>query len=242
MDQTENWSEISWKELQKRLDNDSELFANIEFARRIVNNYETVVNYYLGKMSIKIIQRINKLMNQDSYAEYYIYLSSPFNEETQSAEWHKVSLYKALNDCTLKTYTSSISCRHFYKLANKEKKMKNSETELLEYKDYDALLMCDQAESDDDDIRLKWMKKAFQALKERDQLILQYLVIEKIPSIEAYDKLEHLIHPIPKDGKTSDEVKASWDIKRRQDAISLMKGYALDRLLKNYKKQKRNEI
>lgn len=235
---TINWNEISWKELKKRLSDDPEYKANLEIARRVVNNYESVVNYYLGELSSGIIKKVNQIMKRDAYAEYYMFLSHPFNMEVQSAEWHRVSLYKALNDCKLVTYTSNISCRYFYKIARNERKTIDNSYELLEYKDYEALLLCDKTDDEDDNNSLRWMKKAFRELPERDQLVLRYLVVEKLPSIEAYERLECLIHPIAKDGMTSDEVKASWSVKRRQDAISLMKGYALDKLLKKYNEQK----
>jgi hypothetical protein len=188
-------------------------------------------------MSKKLVQKINNIMGRDIYAEYYEFLSAPFNVEDQAAEWHRISLYRG--ECKLMTWTSQISCRHFYKIAAKEKKERNKTEELLEYKDYESLLSCDQAEEPEDNTDVRCMKKAFQQLPERDQLLLQYLIIEKLPSIETYEKIEHLIHPIPKDGMSSDEVKASWTLKRKQDAISLMKGYALDKLLKKYNEQKK---
>lgn len=231
-------SNLSWKELKSRLADDPEYTANLEFARRVINNYEAVVNYYVGEMSTDIINRINHIMKRDSYAEYYEFLSSPFNEKNKKPEWHKISLYEAI-DCKLKSYTSTISCRHFYKVANKEQKLRNSETDLLEYKDYEALLLCDQSNDDSEDITKQWMSNAYKELSERDQLVLKCLVIEKQNSLEAYEALKDFIHPIPKDGMTSEEIKASWSVKRRQDAISLMKGQALKRLLVKYNEQKK---
>ena len=40
-----NWKGMSWDELKQRLTDDPEYKANIELARRVVNNYEVVVNY-----------------------------------------------------------------------------------------------------------------------------------------------------------------------------------------------------
>lgn len=53
-----NWKGMSWDELKQRLTDDPEYKANIELARRVVNNYEVVVNYYLGPMCTKIVERI----------------------------------------------------------------------------------------------------------------------------------------------------------------------------------------
>lgn len=231
-----NWKEMSWDELKKRLKDDPEYKANLEIARRIVNNYEAVVNYYIGPMSTKLVEKINKIMGENSYTDFYLFLSTPFVNTVP--EWHKISLYEA-KDCKLQSYTSSITCRHFYKLAKKEKEKRNNEIDLLEYKDYESLLLCDQAENNSESVTQVRMKKAFTQLSERDKLVLIYLVIKKISAIDAYPMLEDMIHPLAKNGMTSDQVKANWTVKQRQDAISLMKGRALDHLLIKYNEQKK---
>jgi len=238
-----DWKNISWKELKIKLSDDPNFLANLELARRIVNNYEVVINNFFGEMSKGLIRKLEQIMSKydcDVFSEYFIFLSSPFDPVKKENEWHRISLYKALNDCKLISYVSSISCRYFYKLAKKEKKNNEIEEELLEYTDYEGLLLCDQEEEDDDNPNIKRMKQAYQDLPKRDQLVLRYMIIEKKSSIEAYNELEPLIHPIPKDGMTSEQVKNSWSIKRRQDAMGLMKGYALNKVLKKYNELKRN--
>ena len=84
------------------------------------------------------------------------------------------------------------------------------------------------------------MKSAFKKLKERDQKALQYLVIDKMHGLDAYPLLEEYIHPKPKDDMTSEEVKKAWTTKQKQDAISLMKGRALEYLLEKYNEEKLN--
>lgn len=234
------WKVMSWKQLQKMLSNDIDYSANIELARRVVNNYEEVVNYYLGPMSSKIVSKINRIMGEDSFTEYYFFLSHPFVETVDGvrAEWHRVSLYDA-QDCKLQSYTSTIASRHFYKLVNKMRQIKNKEEELLEYKDYEALLMCDQEEVEEETDDQKCMKRAFARLNEREQLVLKYLVIEKMPSIEAYPLISDMIHPIAKEGMTSEQVKESWNVKQRQTAMSLLKGRALEHLHIIYVEQKK---
>ena len=118
---------------------------------------------------------------------------------------------------------------------------KNQEDELFEYKDYESLLLCDQVEEEGESITQIRMRKAFAQLSERDKLVLTYLVIAKMPAIEAYPLVERMIHPIAKDGMTSDQVKLNWTVKQRQDAMSLMKGYALKHLLIKYNEQKKQE-
>ncbi len=231
-----NWNLLPWKELKAYLEDDSTREANLETARRITLNYEAVVNYYLSEMSQDIVAQIDKLLGRNTLSEYYEFLSKPIIERIP--QWRAVSLYNAKNSCTLKGYTSKITIRHFQKIATKEKVQQQKSTGWLEYKDYESLLLCDQENSCSDDIRTVWVKKAYQQLSERDQLIILYTVIEKLPAIEVYEELESMIHPKPKDGMTSDEIKANWSIKRKQDAISLLKGYALNRLYSIYNKIK----
>jgi len=116
----------------------------------------------------------------------------------------------------------------------------NSEEELLDYRDYESLLKCDQSEEEGDNITHTRMKRAFSKLKERDQKVLQYLVIDKKAGIDAYPLLEEYIHPQSKDGMTGDEVKKAWTTKQKQDAVSLMKGRALQYLLVKYNEEKLN--
>lgn len=230
-----HWEGMSWDELKKKLETDPEYKANLEVARRIINNYEAVVNYYIGPMSALLVEKINRIMGENFYADFYLFLSSPFVNNIP--EWHKISLYEA-KDCNLQSYTSLITCRHFYKLAKKEKKKKNNEVDLLEYKDYESLLLCDQAEDDGESLTQARMRKAFAQLSEKDKLVLTCLVIKKMPAIDAYPMVEDMIHPLAKNGMTSDQVKSNWSVKQRQDAMSLMKGRALNHLLIKYNEQK----
>lgn len=231
------WEKISWQELKRLLANDPEYLANREVARRIVNNFQAVVDYFLGTMSKGTIDSLGRMMGREMSTEYYQFISHPFNEETQKPGWHRIELYDA-RDCNLTSYSSRISHRHFSKIAKKEKLRANSEEELLEYRDYESLLMCDQPEEDGDNINQTRMKKAFGKLKERDQKVLQYLVIDKMSGLDAYPLLKDYIHPLPKNGMTSDEVKSLWSTKQKQDAVSLMKGRALQYLLVKYNNEK----
>ena len=232
-------SKMSWKELKKMLSNDPDYIANLEVARRIVENYQAVVDYFLGTMSKGIVDSLNKMLGRDTLSEYYVFISHPYNEDTQKPGWHKIDLYDA-RDCNLISYSSRISHRHFSKIAKNEKMKANSEEELLDYRDYESLLMCDQPEEDGDNITHIRMKRAFGKLKERDQKALQYLVIDKMHGLDAYPLLEEYIHPKPKDDMTSEEVKKAWTTKQKQDAISLMKGRALEYLLEKYNEEKLN--
>ena len=223
-----------WNEFKKRLKDDKCYAANRELAGMIVKNEAKAVHYYLTDIGMPIMKNIEfKIMHRDITAEYYIFLSSPFDKKIQKPLWHPVELYKGSN-CLLSSYTSSITCRHFYKIANKERLLAQKEDGLLEYVDYESLIMCESVTDEEDDIQLQYVHKAYEMLSERYRLVLRYLVIEKMSALDAFPLLSSHIHPRAKDGLTSEEVKQRWTNKQRQDALSLLKGYALERLQENF--------
>ena len=229
-----------WTDLKKRLDNDIDYTANREFAKMIVSNEAKAVHYYLTKIGLPIMKHIEfSIMHRDISADYYIFLSSPYDSKEEKPLWHRVDLYKGIN-CLLSSYTSSIACRHFCKLANKEKRISEKEGELLEFVDYESLIRCESANDEEDNIQVRLVRKAYQMLSERYRRVLHFLVIEKMSALDAFPLLDSYIHPRPKDGLTSDEVKQSWTNKQRQDALSLLKGYALKHLQENFESIKNN--
>lgn len=227
-----------WIELKKRLNKDADYTANKELAKMIVLNESKAVNYYLTEIGIPIMRHIeNSIMHRDITADYYIFLSSPYDNQQEKPLWHPVDLYRGIN-CLLSSYTSSITCRHFYKLANKEKRISEKEGELLEYVDYESLIRCETMPDEEDDSQLRCVRKAYQMLSERYRLVLHCLVIKKMSALDAFPLLDSYIHPRPKGELTSDEVKRAWTNKQRQDALSLLKGYALKCLQENFESVK----
>jgi hypothetical protein len=221
---------MEWKELMKALGSDPEFEANRELASLVVANQPRAVHYYLTDIGMPIVRYIEtNITHCDVLSDYYIFLSSPFDDQRGEACWHRVDLYRGAN-CRLSTYTSSITCRHFCKEANKEKKRKMAEGELLDFVDYESLLECDSADEEGESLQQQCVRKAFEQLSERHRQALRCLVIEKKSGLEAFDTLSPYITPRPKDGMSSDEVKAAWTDKQRQDAMSLLKGRALVQL------------
>lgn len=229
-----------WSEFKKRLNNDTDYIANKELAKMVVSNETKAVHYYLTEIGMPIMKHIEySIMHRDITAEYYMFLSSPYDEQAEKPLWHRVDLYKGIN-CLLSSYTSNIACRHFCKLANKEKRVSEKDGELLEYVDYESLIRCESIFDEEDNSQMQCVRKAYQMLSERYRLVLHCLVIEKMSALDAFPLLESYIHPRPKDGLTSDEVKQSWTNKQRQDALSLLKGYALKHLQDNFESIKKN--
>ena len=229
-----------WNNFKERLNNDTDYIANKELAKMIVSNETKAVHYYLTEIGLPIMKHIEySIMHRDITAEYYIFLSSPYDNQEEKPLWHRVDLYKGIN-CLLSSYTSNIACRHFCKLANKEKRISEKEGDLLEYVDYESLIRCESISNEEDNSQMQCVRKAFQMLSERYRLVLHYLVIEKMSALDAFPLLDSYIHPRPKDGLTSDEVKKAWSSKQRQDALSLLKGYALKHLQENFESIKNN--
>lgn len=225
----ENISNCSFKELLFHLKNDPCYKANKEFAVRIVRNDIDAIHYFLIDYSDPIVKHIeHDIMKRDVYGDYYIFISAPI-DDNQMPRWRKIELYKG-DDCKLNTYVTCISCRHFCKLAKKEKEISLKNEELIEYVDYETLLDCDREISDGESEFSTRMRVAYNRLKEKDKEVIRLLIIENMSSLEAFDILKHYVKPKAKDGMTSDEVKESWTSKQRQDVVALLKGRALSRL------------
>lgn len=236
---------IDFKSLVLLLANDENCVYNLEFMRRIVANSPPYVEYYLGDFSKEIVRYIqDRIVHRDILTDFYRFLSAPMGGDGRPT-WHKVSLYKGRNRCTLWTYTSDITVRHFVKVAKQERKRAPKESPLLDYVDYQTLLEYDQDSEEDSNEKAKMKKRiraAFRSLEERDRQVITSLVINKGEKNRhwsiSFKELEGYIHPKPVDGKSSDEVKASWTNKQKQDAMSLLKGRALSNLLEAYYHQK----
>ena len=221
--------------------------ADLELARRVVNNNVPSVNYYVGEFLDNIVEYIRSSIynGDDPRTDIYMILSAPINAAGIHG-WHKVSLYSANNGCSLHTYTQIISIRETIRLRNKIKK-KGVTTELLDYFDYQTLLNMDSpievAEEDEElnkqkEYRKEKMRRAIEALKERDQVVLKLLVIEKHSSLDIFDQLIPYIKVKDLNGKTKEEVINSMTDKQKQDKVSVLKTRALAQLVKHYSRIK----
>lgn len=220
-----------------RLENDLGMSANMELARRVSENLPDAVDFYISELGKGIVEHISfSIMHRDVFSDYYIFLSSPYTENNLPM-WKKVVGYKGKNNCTLKTYTSNISCRHFCKIAQKEKKEALAHSSMLEYMDYESLLKCDTDPDDSESKMIRTMRSAFALLNERDKQVLKCLVIDKTSSLDAFYILGEYINPRPRNNMSSSEVKANLSTKQKQDAVSLLKGRALLKLQDLYNEQ-----
>lgn len=234
---TGDYKNLSLSAIAKLLHIESDYKANKELARRVVGNDERSVNYYIAVLSLPILNHIeNKIIHRDILSEFYEFLSNPYNHDTKQSEWRRVGLYKG-ETSRLDTYTSVITTRHFCKVAAKEREIRDSESEWIDYVDYQSLLECT---TDEDSVELipgskVWKaRKAFESLSERDQLVISALVIDKMSALEAYPLIEPYIKPHAKGDKTSEQIKAGWSDKQKQDALSLIKGRAIKMFINKF--------
>lgn len=245
--------ELPLDELVRRLKKDPGKEANKEFAKRVYNNNGDAVVYYMTDMNEKHINILsNTVMHRDIFTEYYEFLSNPL--KGREPQWDKVRRYKGFNEkldskpeCSLKSYTSIITSRHFWKIARKEQKIKEKPSDIV-YIDYMSLKSCyvivDNIDEDPDSkvvLRKKGLRIAFEQLSEVDRLILKYLAIECMSTVDAYELLSDHINPKVRDGFTSAEVKEAKSKYQKSTDLSVKKGRALRRLEALYNDVRENE-
>ena len=85
---------------------------------------------------------------------------------------------------------------------------------------------CEEVESEEEHImRIRKVKKAFNWLKEKDRLVLQYLVIDDKSGLEAFELLKRFLRP-----KSKTERIENWNDIKKQNTMSLWKTRALTHL------------
>jgi hypothetical protein len=205
--------------------------TDLLFAKQIVANHSDAVSYFIGDYSTPLLRYIAtsilNLKNDYEYGEpcdtilgdYYIFIAAPFDEAIgNNPRWHKIDLYKGTDDARLYSYVSYITKNHFIKEKKKHLNTKEKVSELLEFIDYEALLECDYFDENIDENpseSLQLLHEAFIRLNERDQIVLQYLVMDKMHWSEAFEKLRAYLDP-----KGPNEEWESWSFEEKQKAIN----------------------
>lgn len=220
----------------------------LEFVRRVTLKEETpeylkARDFFLSDFSVPILKsiayRICHCDWRDIYSEYFFFISQ--KDEKTGTPYHKVALYRGFHQSTLKNYIATITGRFFINKKKKEDKNppevqilsspSSLETkikgeilietvwfELISYKysyeigvEYDSEL-------------LELIRKKMELLPYREQLAIKLLVMDDMPSIEAFEELVpyfKLENPIE---------KYKRDIK--QKLVATLKGRAIEHLTK----------
>lgn len=234
--------DVKYQNLWKKLPTDVE--ANLAFARFVIDGEFIHTKYFFGDYSLPIIKWIiltlytpknnsdvRELLYQFT-GDYYEFVAGPFNDYNRKPQWYQLVSYRGENGLKLKSWLQSNGYQYFSKRKAKSEKIAFSEKEMIEFVDYEALIHLEDGNielSDTDVLYRERLKRAWNDLPERDQCILQLLVIEKNHWEDAYDELKHFINP--RGGK---EVMETWSDKRKQDALSLLKARAIEHLIKRF--------
>lgn len=246
-------------------DRKGNVMEDLTFAKLIIANDQKAVNYFLSEYSIPFLQYIANnilhLNNDYEYGElyccitsdYYIFIAAPFNPiKNNVPEWHKIALYQGKDDARLYTYVSHITKNHFIKNKNKYNNKDKDTSELLEFIDYNTLLGYDYGDDkidEDCSESLQNLHKAFISLTEKDQVVLQSLVMNKMHWSEAFEELRIFLDPLGPDNEwkpySYDEKQKAidkyWGPKQKQDAMAGLKERALTHLSSHYKKLKKQK-
>lgn len=220
--------------------------ANLAFARLVASGEPINTRYFFGDYSFPILKWViitlytpkNKDIREVLYqftGDYYDFVSGPLDDNNRP-QWYQLTSYRGDNGLKLKTWLQSHGYQYFSKKKNKSDKQSSSESELIEFVDYEALLGLEDgyAECSDKDLYYRErLQRAWSTLSERDKNILHFLVIEKLHWEDAYDELNCYINP--REGRV---VMEQWSDKRKQDALSLMKARAIKHLVKRFNELK----
>lgn len=238
--------DLSWAELRKmlepdretRIDHDPHNLANLEMARRIVNNCERVVNYYMGVMNRPLIARLNyQYKIEHAGTLLYEFLSQPFsNDANLTPMWLKVSQFKGFNEhtgkiCRLRSYTSTIASRKFYGDFKKLDKLDKLDIVYLEEILSNKLYVDPHIDDEPDTPLIRAVRRAFQSLSEVHKITLELLIIEEMPSLMTFDILKEYMNPRQEtlNGMSKEEYFATLTNAQKQNRVSLLKGQALNR-------------
>ncbi len=220
--------------------------ANLAFAGLVANGESINTKYFFGDYSFPILKWViitlyapkNKDIREVLYqftGDYYDFVSGPLDDNNRP-QWYQLTSYRGDNGLKLKTWLQSHGYQYFSKKKIKSDKQSSSESELIEFVDYEALLGLEDgnAECSDKDLSYRErLQRSWSTLSERDKNILHFLVIEKLHWEDAYDELNCYINP--REGRA---VMEQWSDKRKQDALSLMKARAIKHLVKRFNELK----
>jgi hypothetical protein len=229
----DNLESVPLKLLIKLITNKKDINANIEFAHRVIDNNRDAVDYYLGYLTKPIVKYLSeKVMFREMTGEFFDFISHPYNEKKGVFMWKPITYYSGKNNCSLRTYTSDIASRQFYKIRKQEKEINNSSQDIIEYYDYESLLFLSDTTYSEEDEALDEMKRrlriAFSKLTEKEKAAIQLLVIDKVSGLEAFDQLKKYLNPKLIASGEPDQ----WSAKEKQNRVSVLKGRALEKLLK----------
>lgn len=249
-----SYTQIPFSKLKLLLSKKGDYESDLEFKNRIVKDSPAEVQYFLNEYSRPFVTKIAfdlfHYSFEDFLSYYYVFISSDNykvyslndfpKENDYKRTWKRIALYTGYSTNVKKhngrsklyTYVRKITKQYFVHVLEKDKKTQvpTCEGDLFDMLDsaiYRTLLQRDEEDNEAKALLMSIVKEAYNDLSEKDKMVIQYLVMEPRPSLQAFEYLKKYINPIG-----GQEELEQWDTKRIQDAMSLIKGRALSHLRK----------
>ncbi len=205
--------------------NDFTTLTDEELVSKLVTEEanEGLYVYFFKKMCKRLLDNIT--YNVCHYDNPELILGE-FYEFISDNNWAVLRNWKKINGASLTSYLTSCSANYFIRKTAKEKKRKGCEISLstFNYADNDAESFIEEETVDN-----SYVWKAYEMLNERDQAILQQLVIEEKKSLDAAPVVWKYIN--------STQDYTALPAKRVQCTLSMAKNRAQTALLDNIQRQ-----
>lgn len=249
---------LDFETIKKKLkDNHLKLIVENEFIRRITLLEEcqqrSQAQYYFNTdFSVPILSYVARYVyNSTNYreilGEYYMFIS----KENKHIPYYKLTLYKNINNSTLRHYVTVITVRYFVDKKKKEdvisrlqlsiegssrENKKENERDVIDNPWFNLLIGNDgdnHVEMMASEVRKK-IDLIFSKLPERDVKVIKLMVMHKVSGLDAFEELEEDL------SKTAKIPTNTWSTKQKQDAMALQKARALKHFIKVMNDEKIN--
>lgn len=201
--------------------NDFTTLTEEELVNKLVTEEanEGLYAYFFKKMCKRLLDYLTYNVCHCDNPEFIL---GEFYEFISDNDWAVLRSWKKKNGASLTSYLASCSANYFMRKAAKERKRKGWEIPLstFNYADNDAESFIEDETTDN-----SYVWKAYEMLNERDQAILQQLVIEEKKSLDAAPVVWKYIN--------STQDYTALPAKRVQCTLSMAKSRAQNALLNN---------
>lgn len=222
----------------------------LEFVRRITlrefsQMVEKARNYFLTDYSDNMLKYIAQSIchsrKEEIWGEYFEFISK--EDVDTKTPYYKLTLFKGELGASLISYVSVITTRYFVKTEEKNGRDEERKTSIdaddslgrkisnegvIENPWFELLLSdnADEVWRSEREEMYERIEKAMTKLSRRDQLAISLMVMDEVSCLDAFEDLEPYLNP------RTDIPTSEWSVKQKQDAMSLVKGYALKHLIK----------
>ena len=249
---------LDFEVIKKYLKNNRPLLIiEKEFVRRITLLEDSLQRkqaqgYFNTEFSSPILSYVARYVHNNAYyqeilGEYYEFIS----KEKKNIPYYKLTLYKNINNSTLRHYVTAITVRYFIDKKKKEDKIarqqfsiegaskantKENERDVIDNPWFN-LLIGNAGDVHEKEMASETCKKIdfiFSKLPERDVKVIKLMVMHNVSGLDAFEELEDDL------SKTAKIPTSTWTTKQKQDAMALQKARALKHFIKVMNNEKIN--